>query len=263
MSSTSKSKAKFHFISIYIIGFIISIFFEYYWINYYPYDYFMLFGIGIIMCIFGYLSIDSILNTISQNAKKRDEQNETLIKAGKAIYLTTKKIALNHSDSGQDSSDSRKDINSLIDDLTQANDRLAKEVENAVSIQSLVQENKSIANNAREIAEHSTGHLSSPVEPEKNQKPEESVSETDFETITQTETLDTMMEQEAASASEPTDSVITEEIPDGSSEAQETADNAALPDIQEEQAIPETSDDGSVNATPLTPDEIASMFANL
>ena len=52
MSSTSKSKAKFHFISIYIIGFIISIFFEYYWINYYPYDYFMLFGIGIIMCIF-------------------------------------------------------------------------------------------------------------------------------------------------------------------------------------------------------------------
>ena len=72
-----------------------------------------------------------------------------------------------------------------------------------------------------------------------------------------------MMEQEAASASEPTDSVITEEIPDGSSEAQETADNAALPDIQEEQAIPETSDDGSVNATPLTPDEIASMFANL
>lgn len=273
MSGTKKSKAKFNFIIIYIIGFIISIFFEYYWINYYPYDYFMLFGIGIIMCIFGYLSIDGILNTINQTTKKRDEQNEIMIKASKAIYLTTKKIALNNFHSGQNNTDPRKDISSLINDLTQANDRLAKEVENAVSLQSLVQESKSIVNNARDIIDHSTEQPLSPLEIEKDLKPDEVIGETDFETITQPETIDSMMEQEAAvSASEPLDNVIAEEIVDVSSETQEPADSIPEPEIRQEQTTAETSSDSSVDETPvntnnsdtpLTPDEIASLFANL
>jgi len=95
MSSTKKTKSKFNFIIICIIGFVVSIFFEFYFINYFPYDYFMLFGTGIIMCIFGYLSIDGVLEIINQTSRKRDEQNEIMIKASKAIYLTTKKIALN------------------------------------------------------------------------------------------------------------------------------------------------------------------------
>ena len=192
----SKSKSKFNFIIIYIIGFIISIFFEFYWISYFPYDYFMLFGIGIILCIFGYLSIDGILNIINQTTKKRDEQNEIMIKASKAIYLTTKKIALNNSHSPQDKPDSHKDITSLIDDLTRANDRLAKEVENAVSIQSLVRENTSIVNNVRDIMEDSHVQPLSPLEVEKDLKLDESINETDFETITQPETINSMINQE-------------------------------------------------------------------
>jgi hypothetical protein len=36
-----QQKAKFNFVIIYILGFVISVFFEFYWISYYPYDYFI------------------------------------------------------------------------------------------------------------------------------------------------------------------------------------------------------------------------------
>lgn len=197
MSSNKKTKSKFNFIIICIIGFVVSIFFEFYFINYFPYDYFMLFGTGIIMCIFGYLSIDGILEIINQTSRKRDEQNEIMIKASKAIYLTTKKIALN-SHSMPDTLETPKDFGSLIDDLSQANERLAKEVENAVSLQSLVQKNRTIVNNAREIIENHEQPLS-PLEVEKDLKLDEAISETDFETVTQPETIDSMIKQEVNS----------------------------------------------------------------
>lgn len=197
MSSNKKTKSKFNFIIICIIGFVVSIFFEFYFINYFPYDYFMLFGTGIIMCIFGYLSIDGVLEIINQTSRKRDEQNEIMIKASKAIYLTTKKIALN-SHSMSDTLETPKDFGSLIDDLSQANERLAKEVENAVSLQSLVQKNRTIVNNAREIIEHHEQPLS-PLEVEKDLKLDEAISETDFETVTQPEMIDSMIKQEVDS----------------------------------------------------------------
>lgn len=196
MSSNKKTKSKFNFIIICIIGFVVSIFFEFYFINYFPYDYFMLFGTGIIMCIFGYLSIDGVLEIINQTSRKRDEQNEIMIKASKAIYLTTKKIALN-SHSMPDTLETPKDFGSLIDDLSQANERLAKEVENAVSLQSLVQKNRTIVNNAREIIENHEQPLS-PLEVEKDLKLDEAIAETDFETVTQPEAIDSMIKQEVA-----------------------------------------------------------------
>ena len=118
-----QQKAKFNFVIIYILGFVISAFFEFYWISYYPYDYFMLAGIGIILCILGYLSIDGILNIIHSAEQKRDEQAETLIKAGKAIYLTTKRMALEQSHTLPEVSDVPKDLNSLVNDLAKANER--------------------------------------------------------------------------------------------------------------------------------------------
>ncbi len=197
MSSNKKTKSKFNFIIICIIGFVVSIFFEFYFINYFPHDYFMLFGTGIIMCIFGYLSIDGVLEIINQTSRKRNEQNEIMIKASKAIYLTTKKIALN-SHSMPDTLETPKDFGSLIDDLSQANERLAKEIENAVSLQSLVQKNRTIVNNAREIIENHEQPLS-PLEVEKDLKLDEAISETDFETVTQPETIDSMIKQEVSS----------------------------------------------------------------
>ena len=149
------------------------------------------------MCIFGYLSIDGVLEIINQTSRKRNEQNEIMIKASKAIYLTTKKIALN-SHSMPDTLETPKDFGSLIDDLSQANERLAKEIENAVSLQSLVQKNRTIVNNAREIIENHEQPLS-PLEVEKDLKLDEAISETDFETVTQPETIDSMIKQEVSS----------------------------------------------------------------
>ena len=144
-----QQKAKFNFVIIYILGFVISAFFEFYWISYYPYDYFMLAGIGIILCILGYLSIDGILNIIHSAEQKRDEQAETLIKAGKAIYLTTKRMALEQSHTLPEVSDVPKDLNSLVNDLAKANERLSKEVEHAISIQPLLQENQKLVNSVQ------------------------------------------------------------------------------------------------------------------
>ena len=130
-------KKKFPIISICFLGFIISIFFEFYWINYFPYDYFMLFGIGIILCIFGYLTIDTLVDMINTNAERRDAQNEIMIKASKAIYVTAKKILSETQQVGTGSSASTKNIQALISDLTLANERLAREIESAASLQLL------------------------------------------------------------------------------------------------------------------------------
>lgn len=134
----SGNKKKFPIISIFFLGFIISVFFEFYWINYYPYDYFMLFGIGIILCIFGYLTIDSLIDMINQNARQREAQNEVMIKASKAIYLTAKKIITVSQSSG--SAGNAKNLQNLISDLTLANERLAREIESAASLQLLVED---------------------------------------------------------------------------------------------------------------------------
>ena len=170
---TAKKK-KFNFIIIYILGFIISVFFEFYWINYYPYDYFMLFGIGIILCIFGYLSIDGILDMVNKASLKREEQAEMMIKASKAIFLTVKKM---NPDGGVDGADAPKDINTLIDDLAKANERLTKEVENAISIQGLVQDSKKIVQNVHEVINEGSILEAATDEPDVSQQEETSVPE--------------------------------------------------------------------------------------
>lgn len=249
-----KSKTKFNFIIIYIIGFIISIFFEFYWISYYPYDYFMLFGIGIIMCIFGYLSIDGILDIVRVSARKREEQNEIMIKASKAIYLTTKKIALSASSAPEHTPAASKDLNSLIDDLTKANDRLAKEVESAVSIHSLVQENRTLADNVRKAVNDADVPSLSPLDIEKEMKLDENINETDFETAAQAEAIDSIISQEISAA---------EEIPKPVPEAENASETAAeLP--ADDDILPEAVSESPASADKaLTPDEIADLFANL
>lgn len=154
--SFEKEKRKFNFIILYILGFIISVFFEFYWISYFPYDYFMLFGIGIILCIFGYLSIDGVLEMLHHAQKQKEKQNEVMIKASKAIYLTTKKLLaegdsiselsyrISSDEESAHSKEAENNFNSLVSDLVKANERLAASVEQAVAFQPLVKENKKI-----------------------------------------------------------------------------------------------------------------------
>lgn len=237
-----QQKAKFNFVIIYILGFVISAFFEFYWISYYPYDYFMLAGIGIILCILGYLSIDGILNIIHSAEQKRDEQAETLIKAGKAIYLTTKRMALEQSHTLPEVSDVPKDLNSLVNDLAKANERLSKEVEHAISIQPLLQENQKLVNSVQNT-----------LNTESSAATEEPVAE------------DITVEPEPAMAEE---SPVVDESPEVAVDApamEESPIPEAVQDALAAQNIPNEEQILSSEPTPKTmsQDEIAAMFADL
>jgi hypothetical protein len=290
-----QQKAKFNFVIIYILGFVISAFFEFYWISYYPYDYFMLAGIGIILCILGYLSIDGILNIIHSAEQKRDEQAETLIKAGKAIYLTTKRMALEQSYTLPEVSDVPKDLNSLVNDLAKANERLSKEVEHAISIQPLLQENQKLVNSVQNtLNTEASAAAQDPVVEDIPVKPEPAVVEDSpvVDEIPEVAVDAPVMEESAVEDipvdSEPAvveDSPVVDEIPEAAVDTP-AMEEAAVEDIpvdsepvtDEESPIPEAVQDAlaaqnipnenqilSSEPTPktMTQDEIAAMFADL
>ncbi len=290
-----QQKAKFNFVIIYILGFVISAFFEFYWISYYPYDYFMLAGIGIILCILGYLSIDGILNIIHSAEQKRDEQAETLIKAGKAIYLTTKRMALEQSHTLPEVSDVPKDLNSLVNDLAKANERLSKEVEHAISIQPLLQENQKLVNSVQNtLNTEASAAAQDPVVEDIPVKPEPAVVEDSpvVDEIPEVAVDAPAMEEAAVEDipvdSEPAvveDSPVVDEIPEATVDTP-AMEEAAVEDIpvdsepvtDEESPIPEAVQDAlaaqnipnenqilSSEPTPktMTQDEIAAMFADL
>lgn len=254
-----QQKAKFNFVIIYILGFVISAFFEFYWISYYPYDYFMLAGIGIILCILGYLSIDGILNIIHSAEQKRDEQAETLIKAGKAIYLTTKRMALEQSHTLPEVSDVPKDLHSLVNDLAKANERLSKEVEHAISIQPLLQENQKLVNSVQNtLNTESSAATEEPVVEDIPVDPEPAMAEDSpvVDDIPEA-AVDTPAMEEAAAEDIPVDSEpITDEEPPIPEAVQDALAAQNIPN--EEQIL-------SSEPTPktMTQDEIAAMFADL
>ena len=288
-----QQKAKFNFVIIYILGFVISAFFEFYWISYYPYDYFMLAGIGIILCILGYLSIDGILNIIHSAEQKRDEQAETLIKAGKAIYLTTKRMALEQSHTLPEVSDVPKDLNSLVNDLAKANERLSKEVEHAISIQPLLQENQKLVNSVQNtLNTEASAAAQDPVVEDIPVKPEPAEDSPVVDEIPEVAVDAPVMEESAVEDipvdSEPAvveDSPVVDEIPEAAVDTP-AMEEAAVEDIpvdsepvtDEESPIPEAVQDAlaaqnipnenqilSSEPTPktMTQDEIAAMFADL
>ena len=254
-----QQKAKFNFVIIYILGFVISAFFEFYWISYYPYDYFMLAGIGIILCILGYLSIDGILNIIHSAEQKRDEQAETLIKAGKAIYLTTKRMALEQSHTLPEVSDVPKDLNSLVNDLAKANERLSKEVEHAISIQPLLQENQKLVNSVQNtLNTESSAAMEEPVVEDIPVDPEPAMAEDSpvVDDIPEV-AVDAPAMEEPGVEDIPVDSEpITDEEPPIPEAVQDALAAQNLPN--EEQIL-------SSEPTPktMTQDEIAAMFADL
>ena len=290
-----QQKAKFNFVIIYILGFVISAFFEFYWISYYPYDYFMLAGIGIILCILGYLSIDGILNIIHSAEQKRDEQAETLIKAGKAIYLTTKRMALEQSHTLPEVSDVPKDLNSLVNDLVKANERLSKEVEHAISIQPLLQENQKLVNSVQNTLNTESSAATEdpvvediPVDPEPAMAEDSPVVDDIPEVAVDAPAMEEPVVEDIPVDSEPAvmeDSPVVDDIPEAAVDTP-AMEEAVVEDIpvdsepitDEEPPIPEAVQDAlaaqnipneeqilSSEPTPktMTQDEIAAMFADL
>ena len=274
-----QQKAKFNFVIIYILGFVISAFFEFYWISYYPYDYFMLAGIGIILCILGYLSIDGILNIIHSAEQKRDEQAETLIKAGKAIYLTTKRMALEQSHTLPEVSDVPKDLNSLVNDLAKANERLSKEVEHAISIQPLLQENQKLVNSVQNtLNTESSAAMEEPVVEDIPVDPEPAMAEespvvdeipevaVDTPAMEESPVVDEIPEV-AVDTPAMEESPVVDEIPEDSEPVtdEESPIPEAVQDALAAQNIPNEEQILSSEPTPktMTQDEIAAMFADL
>lgn len=183
----------------YTLTFIVALLFELYWIFSRPYDYFMLFGIGIIIIITGYLTIDSILKIINHNATERAQQNETMIKAQKAIYLATKKNVVEAEKSREQNlktlevlmtsmvssqkelvnvittksdelatkqigmSDNSADVSELVDKLTKSNDKLAKQVQDAMTINELVKANAELVKNVQNMFSGAAPAMSTPT----------------------------------------------------------------------------------------------------
>lgn len=160
----------------FLLTFITAVFFELYWINIHPYDYFMLIGIGLVVLITGYLSFDGIIKMRNEAEELKREQNETMIKAQKAIYLATKKNAAEAENmqiqslkavnvlmdrmvetitakqiEAKSSSGEPKDLSGLINELTESNARLAREVQNAVTVNELVKANESLIKNVQNV----------------------------------------------------------------------------------------------------------------
>ena len=86
-----KKYKKNYGIPFFAMTFLAAAVFEFYYIMTEPYSEFMLIGIGIIMLITGYLTIDSILTAKAESDAKKEEQNDMMLKAQKAIYIATKK----------------------------------------------------------------------------------------------------------------------------------------------------------------------------
>lgn len=171
------------------LAFIVSIFFEFYFIMTDPYNHFMLLGIGLIVLITGYLTFDAMEKSKAAESLKREEQNDMMIKASKAIYLATKRnsqeaekqhiqnlkaieIMMNNMISNEKdmvnimitkneeiatkqltakADAPGRDMTSLIEQLSESNAKLAKEVQAAITVSELVKSNADLVRNVREV----------------------------------------------------------------------------------------------------------------
>ena len=173
-----KKYRKNYGIPFFSMAFLAASVFEFYWIMSNPYDHFMLIGIGIIMLITGYLTIDSLLKIKADSDAEKAEQNDLMLKAQKAIYIATKKNAkdaeirqaqsvkamelmMNKMITSQqalleDKKTDNDDMTSLIDQLSASNAKLAKEVQSAITVNQLVKANADLVRNVKEALSANT-----------------------------------------------------------------------------------------------------------
>ena len=173
-----KNYRKNYGVPFFSMAFLAASVFEFYWIMSNPYDHFMLIGIGIIMIITGYLTIDSLLKIKADSDAEKAEQSDMILKAQKAIYIATKKNAkdaevrqaqsvkamelmMNKMITSQqalleDKKSDGDDMTSLIDQLSASNAKLAKEVQSAITVNQLVKANADLVKNVKEALNANT-----------------------------------------------------------------------------------------------------------
>jgi len=198
---TNNKKKSINGLPFYALTFLTALLFEFYWILNGPTDYFMLVGIGIIIIITGYLTIDTILKLRADELATRQQQSDTIIKAQKAIYLATKKNAkeaektrtqnlktLEVLMAGMVSSQKElvslltsrsedvasrpivtadsADMTDLIDKLSQSNEKLAKQVQDAMTIDELVKSNAELVKSVQGIITNAPTPVTTDTVPE-------------------------------------------------------------------------------------------------
>ena len=173
-----KKYRKNYGVPFFSMAFLAACVFEFYWIMSNPYDRFMIIGIGIIMLITGYLTVDSLLKIKADSDTEKAEQNDMMLKAQKAIYIATKKNAkdaeirqaqsvkamelmMNKMITSQqalleDKKTDGDDMTSLIDQLSASNAKLAKEVQSAITVNQLVKANADLVKNVKEALNANT-----------------------------------------------------------------------------------------------------------
>ena len=135
--------------------------------------------------ITGYLSFDGVIKMRNESEELKREQNETMIKAQKAIYLATKKNAAEAENMQMQglkavnvlmdrmvenitqkqletkaSADSPMDITGLINELSESNAKLAREVQNAITVNQLVKANENLIKNVQSVLNGQSADLS-------------------------------------------------------------------------------------------------------
>jgi len=210
---TNKPNKPYVGLPFYTLTFIVSLLFELYWILNRPYEYFMLIGIGIIAIITGYLTIDNIIKAKAMEMAERQQQNETMIKAQKAIYLATKKNSVEAEKTREQNiktlevlmtsmvssqkelvnvittksdelaskqigmNDNSADVSELVEKLSKSNDRLAKQVQDAMTINELVKANAKLVESVQNMFNGTTPEVqptfTAPVYEEPEIQPEE------------------------------------------------------------------------------------------
>ena len=323
---TNNQKKHMNGLPFYALTFLVALLFELYWILNGPADYFMLVGIGIIIVITGYLTIDNIMKARAEDLAARQQQNETMIKAQKAIYLATKKNVMETEKTREQSiktlevlmagmvssqkelvnvittkseefaakqiamNDSSADISELVDKLSKSNEKLAKQVQDAVTINELVKANAELVKTVQgmidldPIMTEAENLDTIPDEDVEDIAPafddlgmtesiiDDTIAETTEEFTSDAEIVNEEIindinaaKMEEAEALE--DMTVAEEIsPELDEEMSATADiEAVVAETAEfaEEASSVTEDDERDPNAPLSEEEIAALFASL
>ena len=257
----------------YILGFLTALLFELYWIGNFPYDYFMLIGIGLIVLITGYLTFDGVIKAYNEAQEIKREQNEIMIKAQKAIYLATKKNSAEAEKMQINSlkavnilmdrmvdtltekqltakADEANDISGLIEKLSKSNKTLAKKIQNAITVGKLVKSNEELIKSVQDILNGSTEELSENIHGSLTETALQSDHDYPDEN-TQDEALSIDMETDGSDIDSPMDNDIA-------------SAEAAIADMSHTaEAMEAAADLGNDPGTAMSPEEIEKLFNNI
>lgn len=311
MDKQKSNNRKNYGTAYFAVVFLAAFFFEFYWIMTDPYNRFMLLGTGIIMIIMGYLTIDSILKAKADSEALKAEQNDMMLKAQKAIYIATKKntkdaetrqrqnlkaieLMMNKMISTQqalleDKKPAADDMSSLIDQLSASNEKLAKEVQSAITVNQLVKANADLVKNVREalnsgnslntyaadlssyvseavgtMDQPSTIEAVSKTVPEASSQPESVNASTQEADVTETKEIlpSEVITDELSPDSDLTMTAIEDEINLAEMAESEAIEDMIIPDELTPELDAAASTDDSTNKQ-LSEEEIAALFASL